>query len=350
MKKDPIIFYIISGLITVFIIVFCLFTIFKSANNFVAKTGKDLLYFYKNAQNVKTKNNFQGYEQLNILLLGLDSYDVRPGVDINSDTILLTNINFTSKKISLISLPRDLWSFDQNTKINRLYDYAIKNNKDLDFVKEEFSKVYGQKIDKVMVLDIDNILSFVKIIGPLEIDMENDYKDEQYPNPEYELNPRSGAPVYTTVEFKKGINIIDEKNILPFVRSRKGSDFIQAGGTDLGRINRQQKVIDAILQKSKNSEFWLQPQKYIDLYNLWQKDIKTDVTDSDIMSLISLTIENINQYKSKKINLPISEIIKEDTIIYHPKKVAFTKQWIYLPVGNTNYNSIHEFINKSLLE
>jgi anionic cell wall polymer biosynthesis LytR-Cps2A-Psr (LCP) family protein len=61
----------------------------------------------------------QSDNRINILLLGIGG-GTHDGPNL-TDTIMLASIDFKADKVTLVSIPRDLWLPDTNQKINAAY-------------------------------------------------------------------------------------------------------------------------------------------------------------------------------------------------------------------------------------
>lgn len=276
------------------------------------------------------------------MILGLDPRNDSLEKTTTTDTIIFSSLNFSNQKLTLVSLPRDIWNYELNTKINNIYSMALETNDIFSFIQNNFAKLTGQTINKTIIITTDNLISFVNDIGGVDVYMEKDYKDTEYPNPDYIKNPSPETLIYKTVEFKAGWLHLDQSNITEFVRSRKGAETAAEGGTDIGRIQRQQLLIDAIMAKIKTKEFISNYSNLTKLYNFWHSQISTNLTDKDLISLIFKMKCNYN-ITLNKIDIPIGTTAK-DGIIYHPDKFI-NKQWVFT-TSDQNYSQLQQFIKK----
>lgn len=162
--------------------------------------------------------------KINILAVGYDS-------EINgasrADTIILISLNVDTNEAGIIFLPRDTY-----------IDLESKN-----FSKLNSSHVYGgieltrNTIEEFLAVDVDyyletDFIGFEKIIdrlGGIEVDVE---KNLNYDDKAAGLN----------INISEGRQNLDGEEALKYVRYRDNSG-------DIGRIERQQKFIDAVLEK-----------------------------------------------------------------------------------------------------
>lgn len=275
-----------------------------------------------------TKTNLSISKNPSVLLLGIDERHDLLEKTMVTDTIMLANLNLQTAQFSLVSLPRDLWLEKYKLKINQLYPYSLKNNLNpYDFLKSEFREITGQNIDFVLIINTATFQKVSEIIGPVNVNLPYELIDTRYPNPEYIKNPKAGLPIYQTIHFQKGDNTINKDNVLPFVRSRKGSDDPNLGGTDLGRIQRQQILLEAYLAKLKSSP---QLDLVAKLYQLFKSDIKTDIENENIFYYL-FGLKSPQNLSIKRINIPVNG---KDGLLFEPNYLV-SSQSVILPKDNS---------------
>jgi LCP family protein required for cell wall assembly len=294
---------------------------------------------------ITQSNPYKNQDKINFMVLGLDKRDDSLEKTETTDTIIFTSLNRKDNKINLISIPRDLWFYDINAKVNEVYPLSLKESDKIPFIKDKFQKLTGQKIDHVLVLTTDNLIQFVGLIGGVDVTLEKGFIDKQYPNPDYIKDPKSGAPIYKTVEFKSGQIHLDQSNITEFVRSRHGGETAAQSGTDLARIQRQQLVIQAILDKIKSGTFINDPSQIISLYRFWNENITKDISDTQVFQIIASIAENLSKISLNKIEIKIGTSAK-DGLIYHPT-TFINKQWVFIP-ADKEYKSFQQFFSDSI--
>jgi len=336
MKKSLKIF-----LITFFFLLLILFIFFIYLSK---KTNRALNYFPKTI--ISALKFSPTTEKLNFLILGVDKRDDWLEKTLTTDTIILSRLDPQKAKIHLISLPRDLWSYFTSTKINQIYPLSLKDDNSEDkfkFISQNFASISGQPIDKVLVFSTENLKELSDILGGVDLYLENGFRDELYPNEAYIKDPNSGAPVYKTVEFKSGWNHLDSHNINEFVRSRKSADTAADGGTDLGRIERQQLLINALIDKLKVS-LLKKPSLVFELYQFWG-GLEHNFSDTEVLAYLFQLRNSISKLEIVRHSISIGEDPKTN-LIYHPQKFI-NSQWVYLP-QDKDYASLHDFISQSL--
>lgn len=330
-----------------FLILLCLFiTFFSIVISYISiKTHHSFFYFPGIVYSGLKQNSSP--DKLNLMILGLDRRNDWLEKTETTDTIIFSQVNFIQNKIKLFSFPRDLWDYFTNSKINQIYPLSLtktNNQEKFDYISSNFASISGQNINKVMILSTDNLKQLADILGGIDIFLETGFKDEKYPNEAYILNPKSDAPIYKTIEFKSGWIHLDSSNITEFVRSRRSSENVATGGTDLGRIERQQQLINALIDKLR-SDLIQKPYLIFDLYNFWS-NLEQNFTDTEIISYILKY--GVNLRKISIIRFPVSsgENPKTD-LLYHPVKFI-NSQWVFIP-QDKEYKSFHQYISDSLV-
>lgn len=332
----------------IFSIIFLIIFSATIASSIISRSiGKSPNYLIETIYNSVKSNPYQSQSKINFLILGLDKRDDALEKTTSTDTIIFASLDLKTSKLNLISTPRDLWFYEKETKINNIYPLSLESGQNkFDFLKSNFEKLYGQQIDHVIIISTDNLINFVNIIGGVDLYLEKGFIDDQYPNPEYIKNPSPSIPIYKTIEFPSGWIHLDSSNITEFVRSRKSAETAAQGGTDIGRIQRQQLLIDTLLNKIKSGTFINSTDQLKNLYFFWQNDISKTLSDTDVLQIGLILNKNLKNISLNKIEIPIGTN-STNGIIYHPEKTNFTKQWIFT-TNDDKYQSFHQFISEKI--
>lgn len=334
--------HLLPVVIALSILLIAIYLVLRSLASQISRSPK---YLLQTAVSVLKNNSYPNQSKVQFLVLGLDRRDDWLEKSITTDTVILISIDQAQGRIKLLSIPRDLWIYDLKTKINGIYPLSQEQSAPFSYLKNNFQKILDQKIDGIIVITTDNLIDFVKIIGGVDVYLDRGFKDEQYPNPEYIKNPSPQTPVYITVEFPSGANHLDGDNITQFVRSRKSAETAVEGGTDLGRIQRQQALFEAIFAKIKQPKFFQNYRHLINLYNFWNQKITTDITDVNLISLGVNLQDKLSGLSLQRFNPPVGKTAK-DGVIYHPLFFQ-NRQWVFLPV-DPDYQKLKNFIKDSL--
>lgn len=339
------------------IIVICIFSLVA------VKTAKFLpilfqFVFNKEIQLKKTDGS------VNILLLGIGG-GKHDGPDL-TDTIMYANVNQTKNKVTLVSIPRDLWIPDISEKINTAY--AIGNNKQKDggliLAKAVVSKVINQQIDYAFVIDFAGFVKAVDLVGGLDIIVDRTFDDYEYPVEEKyddlcnhtldeatKLIATESATVvfpcrYEHIHFDKGLLHMDGEHALKFVRSRNATN---EEGTDFARSRRQQKVISAFKDTIFSLQTILNPIKVANLYGVLSDNIHTDIPNSELDDFIKLA------QKMKGAKMYSTVIDAQDKtkgkkgLLVNPALTDFDGKWVLIPrLGNGKFSEIENFVSCTL--
>ncbi len=236
-----------------------------------SKLDKKQTYNLDNEKLKITPLDLDDYE--NILVFGVDARDDALKSGTRSDTMMLVSIDKKNGEIKLTSFYRDTYvymEYDGQTKYDKLghaYSYGgpelalatINDNFDLDisqFVTVNFTSV----------ANAINLLGGVEIdVSEKEVDSVNKYGREVAKVSGKEYTPISGA----------GKQLLDGYQAVGYSRIRKiDSDFV--------RTNRQRTVVNAMFEKTKQSDFSTINKMLDEL----MPQVLTNLSNGDIVSLV----------------------------------------------------------------
>lgn len=196
-------------------------------------------------------------DRINILLLGVGGDNHEGGT--LADTIILASLQPSTKKVALISIPRDLSVPNRNgvwQKVNSINAYAEKNKEDGALVTAQtLSELLDLPIQYYIRVDFDGFINIIDEMDGITVDVENVLDDYQYPIRGQEDNPDYYAR-YQHLHFDKGVQEMDGALALKYARSRHA---LGAEGSDFARSRRQQKIITAVKDKLLQEENLLKP-------------------------------------------------------------------------------------------
>ena len=331
---------------------------------FVGKTALKLAKFspflfqliFNHGVNLKKSD-----DNINILLLGIGG-GKHDGPNL-TDTIIFASINQKKDKITLISIPRDLWIPDLNGKINTAYAIGEEKRKGggLILAKTIVSKVINEPIDYAVRIDFSGFVKAVDLAGGLDINVQNSFDDYEYPitgkendpcgHSEQELQALATASSqlaafpcrYMHIHFDRGLQHMDGTRVLEFVRSRHAQG---AEGTDFARSKRQEKVIKAFKDKFLSFGILLNPGKIISLYDTLSSSIDTDIKQDEFYDFIRLA----QQMKNAKIESAVLDYGDKETgrpglLVNPPTGSNYSYEWVLAPrIGNGNFSEIQKYV------
>ncbi|NOY14899.1 MAG: LCP family protein [bacterium] len=220
--------------------------------------------------------------RVNVLVLGKGDKD-HQAADL-TDTIMLVSINLFAPKVTMISLPRDLWDKKLEAKINSFYYWGKQKSPDyLDWTKKQMGRVVGVPIDYAMVVDFNDLEKIIDDLGGVWVRVEKGFDDYLYPIKGKE-NVYPISERYEHVSFKAGWQKMSGQRALVFVRSRhaQGDE-----GSDFARARRQQLLIRSIVNQVLNNRevYFKRPQKGFELLMGWWGLVETDMSLKDLIGL-----------------------------------------------------------------
>ncbi|WP_199618835.1 LCP family protein [Paenibacillus alkalitolerans] len=239
---------------------------------------------------------------LAVLLLGVDYREELRSA--NTDVIMVATLNPVTKSATLVSIPRDTRIDPEGLKPNKansfystyLYGRLSSAPEDKDerqnWAMEKIKEMYGDyldiPIDYVSVVDFKTFTDVVDGYGGLTIDVDQNmcHKDNA-----------DG----THINLKEGVQHLDGKNTLDFIRYRKSQNCSPKTdeSSDFERNARQQQVISKLLEKMKT------PGGIANLGSVFDavgNHVKTDIPSQQIDALIQTYI-SIDTDKIKYIHL-----------------------------------------------
>lgn len=293
-----------------------------------------------------------------------------------TDSIIVAKILPKEERVTLISVPRDLWielpiAAEQLKpfKINAAYAIGSDTRQYLTrpsefqgehgggtLAKQALSQVVGFPIDYYVAVSFANFQASVDALGGVDVEVPFSFTDEFYPieGKERETCGRSEEDIaalsatmsgykleqqfpcrYEQIVFTKGQHHMDATTALKFVRSRHSS----TNGSDFGRSLRQQAFLKAVKQKVLSLSFVPKLLPFI------EKNLKTISTDIDatLISKLLATYQNPANFTLQTISISDQNVLKAGK--------SSDGQYILQPKDTgTGWTSIKQFIIDSELQ
>lgn len=261
----------------------------------------------------------------------------------NTDSMIIATYNHDTKNLTMISIPRDFYVQVPNegwyTKINAIYAHgeSLKKGNGINYLATTLTGVTGISIQYKAMVDLTGFKKIIDAVGGVTVNVENSFTDYRYPT------EQKGKPVYETVSFKKGPQVMNGETALKYARSRKSFDFEE--GTDFARAERQQRVIEALKNKIVSSETLLNPQKVMDIMDAIQDNVKlTGVDLSDIQAGIALA-KKYKESPGNTYNFVIQPSFGQSQVVKRGQGTLYT----IVPVaGANNYTGIKALVKLCL--
>lgn len=161
-----------------------------------------------------------------------------------ADTIMFVSFDPSDQLIDVVSIPRDTyWLVDGYTeradhkKINAVYGHRGDKGGSKG-LKQEIANMLNVPVHYYVKFDYKGAADVVDALDGIEINVPFDMKyDDIYAEPELHI------------DIKAGLQVLDGKNAVDYLRWRQNNDDIASAG-DLPRIDRMQAFIKEALRKS----------------------------------------------------------------------------------------------------
>jgi LCP family protein required for cell wall assembly len=219
-------------------------------------------------------------DRVNFVVFGHD--------DGRADTIMFVSFDPTNQYLDILSIPRDTyWEVEGYTdradrkKINAVYGFG-NGNGGSQGLKQQIANLLQVPVHYYVKFDYDGAAEVVDAIGGVEINVPFDMKyDDTMAKPELHI------------DIKQGLQTLDGKNAVDYLRWRQNNDDIASEG-DLPRIKRMQDFIRVAIKKSMSL-------KLPSVVNTSIKSVQTDIAANLAIAYaddaIGMSQEDISTYR-----------------------------------------------------
>ncbi len=236
------------------------------------------------ARDVLLKNEKEG--RVNFLILGV-SGEGHPAPFL-TDAIMIVSLQThqtqSIQKLTFISIPRDLLiKVPETNYLSRINSLYVRGQNNTDLIKKSITEITGLPIHYFLVIDLNLLKNFVDEIRGVDIFVEKEVYDPLFPEPNYS---------YQAFRLEKGWHHLDGSTAIKYVRTRHSPKG------DFDRMDHQQKLIKALIDKLSSSDFSPNFSLYFKLFQDLENTLWTDLNWGEIKHLINLgkklDIKNIN--------------------------------------------------------
>ncbi|MBE5780468.1 MAG: hypothetical protein E7328_01405 [Clostridiales bacterium] len=210
--------------------------------------------------------------RVNILLLGIDRNAARSQTAdlFRTDTMMLCTINFETKKVDIISIPRDSYVHIANggkSKINAAFPFGggLKGKGFENTMNTVERLCGGIPVDYYACVDMTGLYTIVEGIGGVDVNVEAPYVHYSFEKSHNNCG----------TQHEVGVQHLDGYHFLCYVRQRKGS-------SDLARAGRQQRAIVDVVKQLKEKDLLTQATT---LYNTFSSSIYTNLQLNQLAAL-----------------------------------------------------------------
>jgi polyisoprenyl-teichoic acid--peptidoglycan teichoic acid transferase len=208
-----------------------------------------------------------GNEPINILLLGSDT-DAKFEGTYNTQIMIVVSIVPAQKKVSMLSIPRDLWVQIPGHNVEKVgLAYGAGG---VALARQTVETDFGISIHYSAWVGLDGFIKVIDTLGGVDVDVSHPIVDDAYPDDVNSPDPYA----YRRLYIPAGLQHLDGVRALEYVRSRHG-DLIG----DFGRSQRQQQVLDALRSKTNGRDLLTRlPELASDL----KDSVRTDMSLQDL--------------------------------------------------------------------
>lgn len=244
-----------------------------------------------------TKNKIARKDNINVLLLGIDSDSDTTG---RSDAIIVMSLKPKQEKIQLVSIPRDtrttIVGRGTEDKINHAYAFGGS-----DMTIATVEKLLEIEIDYFARVNMDGLKEVVDLVGPISINNH--------------LAFSQGGDSFATGD----INLTGSQ-AMNYVQMRK-----EDPNGDFGRTERQRKVIEGIVRSGAKIKNVTRIAEMIDVLG---NNVSTNMQFEDMTNLFNNYRRTINNFENYQVQ----------------GKGTMINNIYYLNVSDEEINKVHQLI------
>jgi LCP family protein required for cell wall assembly len=213
-------------------------------------------------------------ETLNVLLLGTDARptDTEPT---RTDALVLVRIERDTGRVSMLSIPRDLWvdyAGGGEGRINAAYTVGEKRygpGGGPAVAMSTVGRLVGVDVDHFVLINFQGFETLIDRLGGITVDAPEAIYDPAYPTDNYQT---------IEVRFRKGPQTLDGERALIYARTRHAD-------SDFGRNQRQQLVLMSIFNRIRERGLLQQLTSLDDYTGALRDYVKTDITTSEMLEI-----------------------------------------------------------------
>lgn len=242
---------------------------------------------------------------INILLVGQDTRVA--GQRARSDSMIILSIDSNNKRLSMISLMRDLYvkipGYSDN-KINAAYAFG-----GFELLDATIAENFGVNIDYNVEVDFEGFKDIIDTIGGIDIRLNE--AEVAYLSGNSKYSSKGDGNAFSGLSV--GYNHLDGAEALAYARIRYVNT--DTSHDDFGRTERQRTVIQTVFQQMKD-EPWT---SLLALYDSVADDLTTDMTNDEILSIAltayNLGADSIDEYRIPEDGAYSSEKIRKMAVL-----------------------------------
>ncbi|MFI6423313.1 LCP family protein [Streptomyces sp. NPDC050842] len=253
------------------------------------------------------KNRPQAGHGMNVLVVGTDGRDrITPeekekyrlgGAPCHcTDTVMLVHISEDRERASVVSLPRDSYAeMPEHTDLTsgrKHQSHPVKLNAAYaeggpGLTVRTVESMTGVKIDHYLEVDFTSFMRTVDAIGGVQICTTRAVKDS-----------------YTGLDLTAGTHELDGGQALQYVRSRHID-----GAADIGRMQRQQKFLAALIDRVTSGGVLLNPVRFRAMATTMLSSVRADEDfGTDQLLALAKAMRGFTPASSEFVSVPIGDM------------------------------------------
>ncbi|MFC9395660.1 LCP family protein [Streptomyces sp. NPDC057027] len=253
------------------------------------------------------KNRPQAGHGMNVLVVGTDGRDRITAEEKKkyrlggapchcTDTVMLVHISEDRERASVVSLPRDSYAeMPEHTDVNsgrKHRAHPVKLNAAYaeggpGLTVRTVESMTGVKIDHYLEVDFTSFMRTVDAVGGVQICTTRPLKDS-----------------YTGLDLSPGTHELDGGQALQYVRSRHID-----GAADLGRMQRQQRFLAALIERMTTGGVLLNPVRFREVATTMLSSVRADEEfGTDQLLALAKAMHGFTPASSEFVSVPIGDM------------------------------------------
>jgi polyisoprenyl-teichoic acid--peptidoglycan teichoic acid transferase len=197
-----------------------------------------------------------------------------------TDTMLLLRFDPENKKVVVMSIPRDTRTYIANHGMTKINEANYYGGPALS-AKSVSELLGGVGIDRYITINVQGVQALVNALGGVTVHVPKDMKYQD-----------DSQRLY--INLKAGRQQLDGNKVLQLLRYRHDENG------DIGRIQRQQIVMRALMEQSLNPSTVA---RFPSLLNVVQSHIDTNLTVEELVALTGFASQ-VNRSNTKMLMVP----------------------------------------------
>lgn len=217
-------------------------------------------------------------QRTNILIAGSSFDDPGHAGGELTDGIMIASLDPDKNKITLVSVPRDLWVTYQGRgmKINALYVSAGKGAAGFEALDKTLEEVTGLHIDHNVLVGVQAFQGVVDALGGVDVVIAS-------------TDARGIGDPNIGIYLSNGPHHLDGKTALQLARARNvpvpGKEAYGLPDSDYSRQQNQRLILSAVVEKAKAS-LTTNPLALTAMFDQLSQHTRTDLTVAQIKTLV----------------------------------------------------------------